>query len=219
MFSVLLFSFLFFGVTAKAYRWCKVIFIGDFKSGKSELIRAYFREPFYRGHDRTTDLFAREIVFNYNGENINLIIWDAVEEEEAHNVVNAFFCSSDIAFIVVDMYKLVESNFCINEIRNRIDRWADKLKQNASGCKVILVGTKIDEISGIDLERAKQSLVFAANTMNNDFQDTQVIFVSAKCDRENAGLQINLSIVRAMTVLEYITWIRTTKTLECILKR
>jgi len=163
---VLFFSFTFLSlnkVNAEVY-FAKVIFVGDWSSGKSSLIGAYYGEQFqeYRGH--TWNFESRLKRFNYKGDTIILRFWDTGGEEKGgyRNVVEKFFKDSKIAFIVVDLEKDI---YTLKDLQKSSEVWINKIREASPGCGEIIIGTKKDKIPRQTLLRhtdfIKQSAEYA----------------------------------------------------------
>jgi len=156
--SIFLFAFFFSFIFLSSnrvdadVRYAKVIFVGNFDSGKTALVSAYFGERNLAYHAHTIDFQGRLKTFNYQGHDIILKIWDTGGQEKNgyRNVVRSFFRGSQIAFIVVD---LTVEIYSLRDLKTRSEGWIEEIRDAVPSFRGIIVGTKKDVLTEQELGR------------------------------------------------------------------
>ena len=184
------------GSGASAMRFMKIIIVGNYESGKTELRKAFLNnEGFSEERKHTTDYEHYKKVMRYDdpagpgpGDDVTVLVWDTAGEEKYHSLTKRFFRTANMAFITVDSTEMVKNNFSIPAFKQQFERWADETLDLSPGCRIVLVGTKCDTLSLFDKDRMAKILLDAANAINNKdghLNHLAVSFLSsAKAERD-----------------------------------
>lgn len=188
--SVMACGFAFLGFNASAVRYLKLIVVGDYASGKSEVYHTFLNDDnFDPIRNRTINLSNQERRLQYvdpaNGiqEDVRILAWDTAGEERFHGLTKTFFRGAKIAFVTVDAGEIVKNNFNVDALRHQIERWANETFDVSPNCKIVLTATKCDLIDRFEKDRLRDTLQHTARIMNQSGQFALTLLSSAKTQR------------------------------------
>ena len=113
---------------------CKVILLGEFGVGKTNIITRFVNNTF---NDAITgfemDFFTKTMTFNKaQGKTIKFQIWDIVRQERYRSLTKYFYKNAGVAILVYDITRKESfneiKNFWYNEIKKNFSRNISKIK-------------------------------------------------------------------------------------------
>ena len=188
--SVMACGFAFLGFSASAVKYLKLIVVGDYASGKSEVYHTFLNdENFDPIRNRTINLSDQERRLQYTApdgtqEDVRILTWDTAGEERYHGLTRLFFQGAKIAFVTVDAGEIVKNNFDVSALKHQIERWTNETHDVSPNCKIVLTATKCDLIDRFDRDRLQDRLQHTAQIMNQDGQFALTLLSSAKTQRD-----------------------------------
>lgn len=123
----------------------KLIFIGDFKVGKTSLIKRFVENSFQESYISTIGLQISKKTIDI-GENtkVKFIIWDIGGQKTT--VAPNFYKGANSAFIVVDRTRI--------ETLNNVNRWHNEIKNKVpKNIQIVVVGNKSDLLNEIVISK------------------------------------------------------------------
>ena len=114
----------------------KVVFVGDAKVGKTQIINKFVENEFSENYVETRVEYHHKTI-NSNGKIIKLRLWDTAGQEDYRAITQAYYKSGHLIVLVyaVDDKKSFEN----------IQSWVEDVKNNTNGNpKFLLVGNKCD---------------------------------------------------------------------------
>ncbi len=122
----------------------KLILCGDFKVGKTSLIKRYVENKFEKDYISTIGVqISKKIVFLSEKTTLNFIIWDIGGQVQQMAPYRAkFYNGANAAFIVVDRTRLGSLN--------SIEKWDNDIKKSIHrNIPIVIVGNKSDLVDEI----------------------------------------------------------------------
>ena len=144
----------------------KVIFLGNSGVGKSTILSRLNNETIDGDLPSTIGIDFQKISTYYKDNHYTFNIWDTAGQERYSKVIIPYYRNIDIAIIM----------FSINDISsfNNITFWMNELMQYSFGCKIIIIGNKVDlnqerviSMDKINQFIQKNKLVYIESSMNN----------------------------------------------------
>jgi len=128
----------------------KVVFVGDAKVGKTQIINKFVENEFSENYVETRVEYHHKTI-NSNGKIIKLRLWDTAGQEDYRAITQAYYKSGHLIVLVyaVDDKKSFEN----------IQSWVEDVKNNTNGNpKFLLVGNKCDlkNDGSVSTEEAKK---------------------------------------------------------------
>jgi small GTP-binding protein len=115
----------------------KIMVLGDFNVGKTNLISQFVTSEFHHAHKSTVGVDVHSKVIGVDGQRVNVQIWDPSGQERYRSIVWTYARSAHGALLVYDisLTGTFESlPMCVNELRGHAP----------PGIPVMLVGNKSD---------------------------------------------------------------------------
>ncbi len=179
------------GASASAVKYLKLIVIGDYRSGKSEIFHTLMGDEGFSGDraQNTTNMTHQLRPLQYTApdgtqEDVRIVAWDTAGEEQYHSLTKTFFRGSSIAFLAIDANQIIKNHLDVDALKHQIERWADETLEVAPDCRIVLTATKCDLISRFDRERLDKELLNTARVMNATGQFALTLLSSAKDQRD-----------------------------------
>ena len=115
----------------------KVILIGDSSVGKTNIMSKYLKNQFNENSKATVGVEFGSKLFNINGHNIKVQIWDTAGQEKYKAITGAYYKGSKGAFVVYDITR--------KETFDSVDKWINDLKMSGDPkLIIIIIGNKCD---------------------------------------------------------------------------
>lgn len=178
------------GASASAVKYLKLIVIGDYESGKTEIFRTLMGDTGFNGvHQNTTNMTHQLRPLQYTApdgtqEDVRIVAWDTAGEEQYHSLTKTFFRGSSIAFLAIDANQIVKNHLDVDALKHQIERWANETLDVSPNCKIVLTATKCDLIDRFDRDRLQDRLQHTAQIMNQSGQFALTLLSSAKTQRD-----------------------------------
>ena len=113
----------------------KVVFVGDAKVGKTQIINKFVENEFSENYVETrVEYYQKKI--NSNGKIIKLQLWDTAGQENYRSITQAYYKSGQLIVLV---YAIDDKNSFDN-----IQNWVNDIKTQKQNAKFLLVGNKCD---------------------------------------------------------------------------
>lgn len=156
---------------------CKIIIIGNYKSGKTSLVERYVNDNFIQNQKTTIGVDFKVKSHDYNGKIIKSYIWDTAGQERFMTIVSAYYRTINGVILVFDLndkYSFLALETWMKELENNKNNKNKKIS-------VMLVGNKCDLISDTtDDEKQEISNVEILNFMKTSTYPISYIKASAK---------------------------------------
>jgi len=133
----------------------EVILTGSFGVGKSSLFNRFIHGEFSDKYYGTIGVRVNEKELEFDDLKVNLKLWDTAGEVNQQKVPANYFESKDCIVYVVDLNR----PFTFKNIPYDLQY----LKNNSPGCKIMVLGNKLDLMDEKRLEEIK------ADTLNINF--------------------------------------------------
>ncbi|KAJ8916899.1 hypothetical protein NQ315_013368 [Exocentrus adspersus] len=115
----------------------KVVLLGEGCVGKTSLVLRYVEDKFNENHISTVQASFLNKKINFDGDHVNLAIWDTAGQEKFHALGPIYYRSSNGAVLVYDITD--EDSF------NKVKNWVKELrKMLGTDIHLAIVGNKID---------------------------------------------------------------------------
>ena len=173
----------------------KIIIAGEGAVGKTTLIQRYLGRPFRAQYLITLGVQTSGVTMNLESiiglnESIDLQLWDLAGQQQYRDVVKQFFVGTDEAIVVGDLSR-------ISTVEKVID-WIDEInKQNMKTTRFIIVGSKLDLVTGFEgslKAKIKEILLNAKDQFNIN---EEIIFIkTSSLDNINITEVFELAILR-----------------------
>lgn len=128
----------------ESQRECKVIFLGEGKSGKSSLIERLVSNTFQDGKLPTEGIRMQTWPVEIGGETIRLRILDFGGQEIMHAMHRCFMTQHTVYVLVCDSRQ-------DGDLDREAARWLETIQSFAPGCPVILALNKADENKNVSV--------------------------------------------------------------------
>ena len=132
----------------------KICMLGSFAVGKTSLVQQFVHSKFSEKYLTSIGVKIDQKIVNYNGEEVNLLLWDIHGEDEFQNIPASYLKGSSGYFLVMD-----GTRYSTFEIANKIKNMADDVL--GSEVPFILLINKSDlkdnwEIQLEDIEKIRE---------------------------------------------------------------
>ena len=146
----------------------KFIFIGDYSTGKTSILKRIITGEFDKTYEPTIGVDYNSKIIYYKDAGFKINIWDSAGQEKYKSLAKSYVKNANIIFIVYDVNK--ESSF------TNVKMWYDYIKESIDEKKVkfILIGNKIDLEKKVSTEQGKKladeydMLFFEVSAKKND---------------------------------------------------
>lgn len=128
----------------ESQRECKVIFLGEGKSGKSSLIERLISNTYKEGKLPTEGIRMQTWPVEIDGETIRLRILDFGGQEIMHAMHRCFMTQHTVYVLVCDSRQ-------DGDLDREAARWLETIQSFAPGCPVILALNKADENKNVSV--------------------------------------------------------------------
>ena len=173
----------------------KIIIAGEGAVGKTTLIQRYLGRPFRAQYLVTLGVQTSAVSINLEtiiglNESIDLQLWDLAGQQQYRDVVKQFFVGTDEAIVVGDLSR-------ISTIEKVID-WIDQInKQNMKNTRFIIVGSKLDLVTGFEGSLEAKIKEILLKTKDQFNIDEEIIFIkTSSLDNINITEVFELAILR-----------------------
>ena len=157
----------------------KVIIVGDYKVGKTSIIKRFKEQIFTEGYLPTLHLKISKVKMNYGETNVNFLCWDVGgQSSQMIPFRNRFYEGAQSGIIVVDRTR--------EKTLMNVEKWyQDSTKSISNKIPFILVGNKSDLVNEIVVD--EQDLKDMAEKL-----DINIFLTSAKTGKNINNLFTNL---------------------------
>ena len=114
----------------------KVVFVGDAKVGKTQIIDKFVENKFSENCASTIGMDFKVKMIKYNDKNIRLQLWDSSGNEQIRNTIKNLYNGSNLIVLV---YTVDDKNSF-----DSIPKLVDEVKKQIKNPKFLLVGNKCD---------------------------------------------------------------------------
>jgi len=173
----------------------KIIIAGEGAVGKTTLIQRYLGRPFRAQYLITLGVQTSAVSINLEtiiglNESIDLQLWDLAGQQQYRDVVKQFFVGTDEAIVVGDLSR-------ISTVEKVID-WIDQInKQNMKNTRFIIVGSKLDLVTGFEGSLEAKIKEILLKTKDQFNIDEEIIFIkTSSLDNINITEVFELAILR-----------------------
>ncbi len=173
----------------------KIIIAGEGAVGKTTLIQRYLGRPFRAQYLITLGVQTSAVSINLEtiiglNESIDLQLWDLAGQQQYRDVVKQFFVGTDEAIVVGDLSR-------ISTVEKMID-WIDQInKQNMKTTKFIIVGSKLDLVTGFEGSLEAKIKEILLKTKDQFNINEEIIFIkTSSLDNFNITEVFELAILR-----------------------
>jgi Ras-related protein Rab-11A len=123
--------------TAKEEYKFKVVIVGDSGVGKTNLVKRFITNTFYKDSKATVGVEFLSKSFTVNGKVFKLELWDTAGQERYKSITSAYFKGAKGALVVYDV--TAKPTF------DNVDKWCSELQTKGSkNINIIMVGNKTD---------------------------------------------------------------------------
>lgn len=168
------------------FRFAKIVVLGTRGSGKTSVIEVLTKKQnSKKDPDHTDNLDIKERVVEIDGSFVNEKLWDTSAEPGHLGLISDFCKNATVAIIVIDMKDLAEEQCKASDIERITNNLFDTLNEVAPNCKLVILGTKKDELDGhvIRLNQAKDNIrKIACYEGIAEKAEGRVEFISAQID-------------------------------------
>lgn len=168
------------------FRFAKIVVLGTRGSGKTSVIEVLTKKQnSIKDPEHTDNLDIKERVVEIDGSFVNEKLWDTSAEADHLGLISDFCKNATVAIIVIDMKDLAEEQCKASDIERITNNWFDTLNEVAPNCKLVILGTKKDELDGhvIRLNQAKDNIRKIAGYEGiAEKAEGRVEFISAQID-------------------------------------
>lgn len=168
------------------FRFAKIVVLGTIGSGKTSVVNVLTSKqnaPEAPNHSRNLDI--KERIIEIDGSFVSEKLWDTSAENEHLALISDFCRNATVAIIIIDMESISEQQLSASDIERITDNWFDTLNDVSPNCKLVILGTKRDELDRhvIRLNQAKENIRRIANFEGiAEKTEGRVEFVSAQRD-------------------------------------
>lgn len=121
-------------------KFVKVVFIGNYQSGKTCIWKRLLDEGFSEYERRSDTLSSRNILRTVGDDVLCISLWDTAGSEKYYDEVMDFIRDANFVFIVHDLYEKLNG-----EVKVYLSRmYRDVRQRMTSDSKIVLVGSKYD---------------------------------------------------------------------------
>lgn len=173
----------------------KIIIAGEGAVGKTTLIQRYLGRPFRAQYLITLGVQTSAVSINLEtiiglNESIDLQLWDLAGQQQYRDVVKQFFVGTDEAIVVGDLSR-------ISTVEKVID-WIDQInKQNMKNTRFIIVGSKLDLVTGFEGSVEAKIKEILLKTKDQFNINEEIIFIkTSSLDNINITEVFELAILR-----------------------
>ena len=115
----------------------KVVLIGDWSVGKTNILSRYTRGEFLLGSPATIGVQFSTKCLDIDGCNVRVQIWDTAGQDRYRTITSSYYRGAKGALLVYDITR--------PETFYRLDVWIKELKEYVKeSCVIILIGNKCD---------------------------------------------------------------------------
>lgn len=121
-------------------KFVKVVFVGDYKSGKTSIWKRLMDQGFDDSERQSTTLTPGEIIRVDGSTILSLKIWDTAGLDKYYNEVIDFTTGANFVFIVHDLAKKLDDS--VRQYLSKACR--DASAKKAADGKIVIIGSKYD---------------------------------------------------------------------------
>ena len=124
-------------LTAKEEYKFKVVIVGDSGVGKTNLVRRFATNTFYKDSKATVGVEFLSKNYIVNDRIFKIELWDTAGQERYKSITSAYFKGAKGAMVVYDVTSKITFD--------NVDKWCSELQTNGSKTiNIIMVGNKTD---------------------------------------------------------------------------
>ena len=133
----------------------KVVLLGHYFCGKTSLLERFLTDRFI-GENRYQNTIgasygAKKVTLN-DKQPLLLGVWDTAGSERYESMSRMYYRAAKAAVVCYDVTD--------EESWNKAKFWVDELKRNEDSCKIYIVGTKLDLLVMMSLEKTRVSVEY-----------------------------------------------------------